>query len=223
MSETTFPFADTASGAYAEDAPDNKRNLVLVAAAAAVAVLFLGWFLFLRGGSDPAMTGFPHAPRAAGVAAQKPAVKAVTSKKLPTAYKAEIGRAPVKALYVVPVVATDSNVTPVATTPVAPSAAPASSGSTSNSTSTTTTPTTTHYALKLISVSKPSGSEVQFFTWSVAGKRTVVIPAQRFGKYGELVVLAYEHNAAGTVTGAVIQVGDDTPIDVSIGETISVL
>jgi hypothetical protein len=36
-------------------------------------------------------------------------------------------------------------------------------------------------------------------------------------------VLAYEHNAAGAATGAVIQVGDDTPIDVSIGETVSVL
>jgi hypothetical protein len=226
MSQTTFPFADTdtSTEAWVEDAPENKRNVLIVAVAAAVAVLFLGWFLFLRGGSDPAMTGFPHAPRAAGVAAQKPAVKAPTTKKLPTAYKAEIGRDPFKALYVVPVSQPASNVAPVATTPVAPvAAAPASSGSTSSSTSTSTSTTTSRYALKLISISKPSGSEVQFFTWSVAGKRTVVIPAQRFGKYGELVVLAYEHNAAGTVTGAVIQVGDDTPIDVSIGETISVL
>ena len=65
-------------------------------------------------------------------------------------------------------------------------------------------------------------------TWTTAPTTlfdlsTTVIPAQRFGKYGEIVVLAYEKNTAGKVTGAIIQVGDDSPIDVMIGETVSVL
>jgi hypothetical protein len=51
----------------------------------------------------------------------------------------------------------------------------------------------------------------------------VVIPAQRFGKFGEIVVLATEGNDAGKVVGAVIQVGDDSPLDVKIGESVSVL
>ena len=57
----------------------------------------------------------------------------------------------------------------------------------------------------------------------MAGKSVTVIPAQRFGKYGELVVLAYTRNAAGTATGVIIQVGDDNPIDIKIGEKVSVL
>jgi hypothetical protein len=225
MSETTFPFADVAANeAYDDDAAGQRKTVLAIAVAVAVAAVAVGGFVFLRGGGDAELSVIPHAPRAAGVGAQKPAVKAVTTKKLPTAYKATLGRDPFKALYVVPVEQPAGTVAPVATTPVAPvAAAPASSGSNSSG-STSSTPTTTRYALKLVSVSKPSAGEVTYFTWLVEGKRTVVVPAQRFGKYGELVVLATEKNASGTTTtGAVIQVGDDTPIDVMIGEIVNVL
>jgi hypothetical protein len=89
-------------------------------------------------------------------------------------------------------------------------------------TGTSTTPTTSRYTLKLVSISKPS-PEVRFTTWKVGTDSKTVIPAQRFGKYGEIVVLAFAKNAQGVVDKAIIQVGDDSPIDVKIGESVSVL
>lgn len=77
------------------------------------------------------------------------------------------------------------------------------------------------YALNLVAISKPS-PEVRFYTFTVDGKSATVIPAQRFGEHGELVVLAYTKNAAGTATGAIVQVSHDNPINVKIGERVSV-
>jgi len=36
-------------------------------------------------------------------------------------------------------------------------------------------------------------------------------------------VLAYTRTSDGTATGALVQVGDDSPIDVRIGEKVTVL
>ncbi len=76
-----------------------------------------------------------------------------------------------------------------------------------------TTAGTAPYPLMLVSISRPS-PEARYFTFTLSGVRKVVLPGQRFGKYGELVVLAYTRTSDGTATGALVQVGDDSPIDV---------
>jgi len=85
-----------------------------------------------------------------------------------------------------------------------------------------TTAGTASYPLMLVSISRPS-PEARYFTFTLSGVRKVVLPGQRFGKYGELVVLAYTRTSDGTATGALVQVGDDSPIDVRIGEKVTVL
>jgi hypothetical protein len=228
MSQDTFPFAPVDEApSFVDEGESSNRRAVLVAGgvAAALVVAAGGWFL-LGGSSDTVNNSafVPAKSRPAAVAPKKVVTKPV--KKLPTAYKDKLGRDPFRALYVVPVAAavtpgtTPTGTTPTGTTPTGTTP----TGSTTGSTGTTSgTPTgTTRYALKLVAISKPS-PEVRFFTWMVAGKKVVVIPGQRFGKVGEIVVLAYERNAAGTATGAIIQVGDDSPIDVQVGETVSVL
>ena len=85
-----------------------------------------------------------------------------------------------------------------------------------------TTAGTAPYPLMLVSISRPS-PEARYFTFTLSGVRKVVLPGQRFGKYGELVVLAYTRTSDGTATGALVQVGDDSPIDLRIGEKVTVL
>ncbi len=85
-----------------------------------------------------------------------------------------------------------------------------------------TTAGTASYPLMLVSISRPS-PEARYFTFTLSGVRKVVLPGQRFGKYGELVVLAYTRTSDGTATGALVQVGDDSPIDLRIGEKVTVL
>jgi len=85
-----------------------------------------------------------------------------------------------------------------------------------------TTAGTASYPLMLVSISRPS-PEARYFGFTLSGVRKVVLPGQRFGKYGELVVLAYTRTSDGTATGALVQVGDDSPIDVRIGEKVMVL
>ncbi len=85
-----------------------------------------------------------------------------------------------------------------------------------------TTAGTASYPLMLVSISRPS-PEARYFSFTLSGVRKVVLPGQRFGKYGELVVLAYTRTSDGTATGALVQVGDDSPIDVRIGEKVTVL
>jgi hypothetical protein len=225
MTDDMFPFVEGEDAPTFAEAGDGNRKAVFVAGGLAAALVLGagGWFLLGAGSSDGA-TASAFVPKVSSRSAAVTPKKAVTPlKKLPVAYKAELGRDPFKALYVLPVA---GPLTPTTTTPT--TTTPTGTGTTTT-TGTGTTPTTpgtttasTRYALKLVSISKPQ-PEVRFFTWLVAGQAKTVIPAQRFGKVGEIVVLAYEKNAAGTATGAIIQVGDDSPIDVKIGETVSVL
>jgi len=85
-----------------------------------------------------------------------------------------------------------------------------------------TTAGTASYPLMLVSISRPS-PEARYFGFTLSGVRKVVLPGQRFGKYGELAVLAYTRTSDGTATGALVQVGDDSPIDLRIGEKVMVL
>jgi hypothetical protein len=228
MSQDTFPFAEGEDATPFAEEGEGNRKAVLVAGgvAAALVVAVGGWFFLGGSGDSTASSAFvPNRTVRPAVVAPKHAV-AKAAKKLPTAYKAPLGRDPFKALYVVPVAAPATTTT--TTTPTATGTTPTASGTTPTSTgtgttgTTTTTPTATRYTLKLVSISKPS-PDVRFTTWSVGGTKKVVIPAQRFGKYGELVVLAFSKNAAGVVDKAIIQVGDDSPMDVAVGESVSVL
>jgi hypothetical protein len=206
-----------------EGARSRKAILAAGGVAAALVLGAGGWFVL--GGSGDAATGTAFVPpaRAAGTHAAPKKAVAKPAKKLPAAYTARLGRDPFKALYVVPVAAPASTTTGSTGTPVTPTSTGATgSGTTTPTTSGTATTPTTRYALKLLAISKPS-PEVRFTTWSVAGTNKTVIPAQRFGKYGEIVVLAFSKNASGVVDKAIIQVGDDSPIDVAVGETVSVL
>jgi hypothetical protein len=224
MSETTFPFATDEVSADEGESTRNKKA-VLVAGGVAALVLAAGAFMFLGGGSDSEDESFvvPSRPRVA--VAAKPAPKPA-AKKLPVAYDAQIGRDPFKALYVVPVAAAAPAGAATTTT--------STSGTTATSTGTSTTstatgtgttpvaPTSTRYPLTLVSISQTS-DEARFTTWSVDGQKTTVLPAQRFGKHGELVVLAFSKNAQGAVDKAILQVGDDSPMEVAVGQSNSVL
>lgn len=107
------------------------------------------------------------------------------------------------------------------------------SGSGTGSTSRAPEPTTSaiplvpageRYALELLEIGQPD-PEIRPVTWRVDGVQTDVIPYQRFGKYGELVVLAFSSASGkgGTALQVVLQVGDASPVVVAVGETVDVL
>ena len=237
MSESTFPFDAGQQPLAVDEAPASNRN-VLIAGGLAAALLLgaAGYFLLgIGGGShDTALGVTPVLPRHAvtKTVAVRPAV-AKPVVKVPLASTEHLGRNPFKALYVQPVAAVAPASTGTSGTTTGSNGSTGTTGTTTGSTGTTgtsgttgtpgtTTSATAPYALSLTTISKPS-PETRFFTFNVAGKSVTVIPAQRFGTYGELIVLAYTKNAAGTATGAIIQVGDDNPIDVKIGEKVRVL
>ncbi|MDX6199351.1 MAG: hypothetical protein QOJ79_2502 [Actinomycetota bacterium] len=218
MSQDTFPFAEDGEATpYVEEGARNRKALLVAGGVAAALVVGAGgWLLLSGGGGDATAALVPHGrPPAAAAAVPKPVVK--PAKKLPAAYTERLGRDPFKALYVVRAAAP-------AAAPVAPTSTTAGTSGTSGTSlsGTSANTTSTRYTIKLLSISKPS-PETRFTTWSVGGTKTTVIPAQRFGKYGELVVLAFSKNASGVVDSAIIQVGDDSPVDVKIGDSISVL
>lgn len=212
--------------APAADEPAKRRNLVIAGGAAGLLVLGGAGFLLLNGGSSDTTanvaSSLPRPPQVAKNATtqKKPSAAAI---KLPAATSVRVGRDPFLALYVAPVAAAAGSTSTSGST-----GTPTTSGSTSTGTSTGTTATPSApatgatYALKLVSVkSDPGGAKLFTFTYGITSK--VVLPAQRFGKYGELVVLASVMNSKGAVIGAVVQVGDDNPIEMAIGEKVTVL
>jgi hypothetical protein len=210
MTENTFTALD------ADGDGQSKRTVVLAAGVAgALALGAAGYFLVLGGGSsdDAAATApiMKRNPISRSVAKAPAKAVAKPLAKVPQVSTVRLGRDPFKALYVVPA--------------AAPAAAPTTAPATTT-TGTTTTPGTTtgtkSYPLTLVKVtSDPGGAKL--FTFSVDGVSKTVLPAQRFGKYGELVVLTYTKNSKGAVSGAVVQVGDDNPVELPIGGKISVL
>lgn len=85
-------------------------------------------------------------------------------------------------------------------------------------------PVATTYPLALVSVNpQPAGTPT--YTFTVDGASVEVFSGQRFGKQGELVVLGVVVVGAAdlTPTGAIVQVGDDAPVQVKTGETVQVL
>lgn len=219
---------ETLTAPVAAEAPaESKRKPVLLAGGlAAVVLLAGGGYLLLSGGSsDPSSftvvkPGIRHALAPAAKAAAKPAAKPAgkPAALLPASTTVALGRDPFIPLYVQPVAPAQGTATTVT-----PTSAPAatSTGSTS-ATGGTTTLATAPYPLTLVSISKVTGSG-RMYTFSFNGTTKSVLEGQRFGKYGEITVLGVTTKAPNdTATGAIIQVGDDEPFTLAIGEKVSV-
>jgi hypothetical protein len=210
-----------ASAPEAEEQGSRRKLPILLGGAVGLAVLAGGGWMLLHGGSSTEDTAFV-APHHAPVA-KKAVAKKATSKStahvtvLPAASSVKIGRDPFAALYVVPSGAGATGATG--------STAPAGTSTTPTTTTTAAQPGTTtgsRYALTLTKVTtNPGGAKLFTFKYGTASK--TVLPAQRFGKYGELVVLTYVKNSKGAIIGAVLQVGDDNPIEVLTGQKVTVL
>jgi hypothetical protein len=212
MTDNTF------AEAPADGGEGSNRKVVLMGGGVAVAVLAgAGWFL-LHSGSSSDPTALPVVHRAPVVAHNAQVTKSTLKRKttqLPAASSVKIGRDPFAALYVVPVAAAPASTTGTSTTPA--------TGTTTATTPTNPTDTAANarYTIVLTKVTTGSGG-AKFFTFKIGTTYKTVIPAQRFGKYGELVVLTWVENSKHAVIGAVLQVGDDNPIGVPIGVKTSV-
>lgn len=226
MSESTFPFGAPAETEQfsVEEEGDSRKPLLLVGGLVAALVLGAGGFLLLGGGGeDDLALGVPPAVPAAPAPVAEP--EAVV---IPAASTESIGRNPFKARYVAPVVAPAGEAP--AEAPQAPAAPeqpaftpmplPAQPVIVVQQPTPTETQAPAEYPITFKAV-QPTGPSGITYTWTIDGKDLDVFQAQRFGKYGELVVLALESAEDGP--RAVLQVGDATPIRVKVGETVNVL
>jgi hypothetical protein len=205
------------------DRPDTSgvRRTAAVTAAGALLLGAAGWML-LGQGDDAVVVP------AAAVRRTVPATASATPTPGPTAAPSASAtrRNPFVGLpsAAAPVIADapPDAAAPVATTPspmpvALPTATPTPTG----------TPVSATYALQLLSVTG-SGATAWSVTFDVGGKRTTVLPAQRFGRYGELVVLAVltdskdSKDSKAKVTGVVLQVEDDAPTTVATGASVQV-
>jgi hypothetical protein len=132
--------------------------------------------------------------------------------QLPAASSVKIGRDPFAALYVVSAAAG-----PAAGTPATGTA----TGTATPAPSSTDTSGNARYSIVLTKITTDPGG-AKFFTFKIGTTLKEVLPAQRFGKYGELVVLSWVKDKKGAAIGAILQVGDDNPIGVPIGVKTSV-
>lgn len=218
MNESSFPFEQPAMpGLFADDVESDggRRPRLLVGGLIAALVVGAGGFALVGGGSGVDELG-PTNRSALAVSA--PVAEAAPGAHVPEPNTEQIGRNPFKARYVEPPPPPPpppAPVTPPAPVPVqvtiqAPTAPAAE-------------PQPSEYPLTLVSVGDPQ-PEVRVVTWKFEGKTLEVLPGQRFGKYGELVVLAYATNEDGSqIEGVILQVGDASPFTVKLGETVKVL
>lgn len=233
----------------ADPPPDGRRRLVLVLAGGLAALTVAGAGMVLASGGDsPEATVIPLAAVAPRAAAPLPPVEPQT---VPVANTEDFARNPFEPKYVAPPPAPAATVAPDITVPtgtplpldldaatglgssgtveLSPVPGPVSNGTGSagpsgGGTSTVPAPVVTEapavdYPITLVSVG--SEPDLPVLTWTIEGTKNEVIAGQRFGRYGELVVLATTKQGE-QVTGAVLQVGDAAPVVVSIGETVKV-
>lgn len=225
MTESSFPFETEGQAAPLDDQAEDsgRKPLLLVGGLVGALVLGAGAFLFLGGGDD-VEEDFSVAPRTAPPAAAAPAEPQAVA-VIPAATDEAVGRNPFKARYIAPVAAPAPAEAPAAAPVAAPAPqpvnlviqqpAPAPAPAKQEE-----VPATYKLTLKGISDPQP---EARFVTWTFENKDVTVLPGQRFGTYGELVVLAFTQDAAGAVDGVIIQVGDDSPFDAKLGQTYDVL
>ena len=227
MTQTTFapPPALVPEQAEQTGGGRSRRTVIVAGGLAAALVLGAGGYFLLGGGgsSDDIQMGRPIVlPHATKPLAKKPAAPAKAAAKpvtkVPATSTVPIGRDPFHALY------------------IAPATTPTGGGSTSTSTSTgnpafdapsqsgtsSAPPQTASYALTLVKVTGGTNGSAPIFTWNVGGTAKQVLAAQKFGRYGELVTLTWVKSSTGKAVGAVVQVGDDEPLAVRVGEKITV-
>jgi hypothetical protein len=209
----------------------DRRKLALLGGVAVLALAGAGYFFLggSGGSTDEGLGVVPHhvTKPIVKVAAKPVSVAGKGTKpvvKLPPVSTAVLGRDPFHPLYVLPVAAPAAVqvTTPTATSPTAPPATGttgSTTGGTTGGTTATATPAPTRYRITLLSV-KSTGTRT--FTFRIGSVTKVVVTAQRFGKYGELVVLGTIKNSRGTVTGALLQVGDADPVTIHLGERLTV-
>jgi hypothetical protein len=230
MSQSTFPFSlDAEPDAEERDDQRNKKAIVVAGAVVAALVIGAAGYLLLGGSGDEADSAYVPVVHHPAVVTGSAATPKKAVKKLPAAYDAQLGRDPFKALYVLPVAETGAaGSTTDSTVPAAvgTSADGTTTGSAGTGTTSTGTgaapvaPAASSYVLKLTGIGT---TEQQLTTWQVAGVSKTVLPGQRFGNSGELVVLAFNKNAQGIADRAVLQVGDDSPVQVAVGQALNVL
>ena len=199
----------------------NRTRIVAFGALGAVVLGAGGYFLLSGGGDDAATEAFVAPKGKPKVVAAKPATNAKPAAKpaqLPAATSVRLGRDPFLALYIEPkgAPAEGAAVPPTTTTPVGTG----TTGTTTGTTGSTATPTE-RYTLTLKSVS--GTSELRKYVFVYGGASHTVVTGQKFGKYGELVVLGMTTKNGSIVTGALIQVGDDDPVTIDLGEKLTVL
>ncbi len=246
MTETTFPFSAVEAAQAAPEDDGSKRRLAALLGGGLLSLALAGAAVFaLSGGEDVAdestLSSVARTPQAAAPPAAPAEAQAV-----PVANTETFARNPFEPKYVAP------PPPPPPPPPAPPAAAPlvsavpvgqnqalvplpldlsgigvdAPSGpivTPAPAAKQATPAPAAEYPLTLAAVSDPQ-PEVRLISWEVDGEKVQVIPGQRFGRFGELVVLAYSlEGADGGADGVVLQVGDASPVVVTVGETISVL
>jgi hypothetical protein len=227
MTDTMTPI----TAAEPEGDLDKRKRLMVLGGVGAAAVLGAAGYLLLGGGSSTTASNQPYVPLKSRVAATAAPAKAAALTKakavtkpttvLPAASQVKLGRDPFIALYVQPAAAapgtTSPGTTPGTTTGTGTATGTTPTGTTPGTTSAATTP----YVLQLKSVDS-SNPQLRKYTFVVAGRAKSVVQNQKFGKYGELVVLAVTTSSSGKVTGALVQVGDANPFSMKVGEKSTV-
>jgi hypothetical protein len=211
MTQTMFAPPPVEEQVVAETPGSRRTALVVGAAVAALALAGGGYVLLSGGSSEPAPAALPVHHVAVKPKAVKPAVKPAA--QVPPTSSAPIGRDPFHALYLAPVAAANTGTAP--STSTGSTTTPGTSGD-------TTTPVAASYTLTLVKVTGGTNGTAPIFTWNVGGTVKQVLAAQKFGKYGELVTLTFVKSSTNKVVGAVVQVGDDEPVGVKVGEKITV-
>lgn len=201
------PVADDVATDAAAEPDNNRRTLVLLGVVAALLLAAGGWFLLGGGGSGdeqpfvlPPTVHHPAKTTTEGTAA-KPA-------QLPPVSTAKLGRDPFHAQYVVPVA------------PAAPADGSTGGGTgsaTGGGTSSGGKPVASTYALKLTRVDGTGSDLTARFLVGDSKKLQYARAGSVFGQTQEIRLLSIQKGPNGSGT-AVIQVGDDTPFDLSTSD-----
>jgi hypothetical protein len=221
MTDSSFPFGEPAEPAsWADDNDEGRgRKPLLLAGGLAAVVLAAGGY-FVLGGSSGSGADLSAAPTASQATA--PVVAPAHGEVVPPASDEQIGRNPFKARYIAPVEQPAPAEAPKVEAPPPPPVQPVQVVVTQPAPAPASESVPAEYPLTLKSVSDPQ-PEARTVTWEYDGKTQEVLPGQRFGKYGELVVLAYSTNEDGSeILGVIIQVGDASPFEVKMDETVNV-
>ncbi len=235
----------TQNAISAEQAEEGGRDpkTVILAGVLAAAVLGAGAFFFLAGSSDESVADAAAPTITRTVAKTKPSPLPAPA-EMPAPATVVGGKNPFKVLYTAPVEkapATTSGAQAGSGTAGSGSSGSGSSGSgSSGSGSTVSIGSKTDpagvvlpsppeaakpdepYVLELVSIAPVGGDTVRTTSWVVDGKPVAsIFVGQRFGKHGELVVLALGTDDKGETV--LLQVGDAAPRSIHAGEKGPVL